>query len=130
MEIPILILVVIAVAAFVWMRQRNRVLSPAEVENVKRRVRALEERANTQFVATPGDPRLKAGWKYMVALQKRGEDSFTFTFFTNAGISHTQSGMSEEAIFALKDKGWHINAQRLTNEGMKWQLERPASSRI
>ena len=126
MEILALILIVVVVATLVWMCRREP--SPAEIEQVKHRAQALQQPTDTQFVATPGDPRLKAGWEYMVALRKPGQDDFIFTYFTSTGISHTQPGMSEEAVFALRDKGWHINAQRLTGEGMSWQLERPASS--
>jgi hypothetical protein len=130
MEIVVIIIIIVAIIAFGMIRRLRQPLSPADIENVKQRVQTLQERANTQFLATPGDPRLQAGREYMVALKKPGEDIFTFTYFTSVGISRTQDGMSEEAVFALKDQGWHINAQRLTGEGMAWQLERPTNHTV
>ncbi len=128
MGILILIIVLLIGAGLFFSRQRTRNdgLNPAELEDAKRRIEALEKRARTQFVATPGDKRLKPDWEYMVALKKKGEETFTFTYFTQSGISHTQSGMSTQAIDDMTQQGWFINGQTFNDEGMSWQLERPA----
>jgi hypothetical protein len=123
--VEIAIVIIVAVFVFGIIRRRNRGLSRTEIADLKQRIRKLEERANTQFVATPGDPRLKENWEYMTALKKPGEEFFTFTFFTKEGISHTQSDMADEAVDRLTKEGWHINGQTFNNQGMSWQLERP-----
>ncbi len=102
----------------------NSPLSPAELDDAKRRVQALQERAKTQFIASPGDPRLKPDWEYLVVLKPSGEQSLTFTFFDKEGVTRSEKGKSQQDMDVLTRNGWFINGQTFTIEGTSWQLER------
>jgi hypothetical protein len=119
----IVVIIVLLAAVGVWLLRRS--LQQNLVNNATKRVMAMKEMAETRFVAAPGDERLKPDWEYLVALKKPNEKSYTGTFFTKASISHTQSGITEDDVFALREQGWHINGQSFKTEGHSWQLERP-----
>lgn len=125
MEIALVVLIIAAGVGVFWYRERRKPLSTAEIEDAKRRIAALQDRAKTQFFAMPGDERLMADWEYLTASKKPGEELLTFTIFTKDGISRTQTGMADKDVFGLQEQGWRINGQRFTADGLVWQLERP-----